>query len=171
MNYKRLEHVVDWLAFWKCRFYDLRHLEREQKKGGEEMSKPKDDWFKSAVCAVRTYPARKKEYEELHSQSICANLSGMPKGNSVSRTVEIIALREMAPMKQKEYEAVTQAIEVTKMLPNGNKRIELITRKYWKGKELAIKDVIPHIHVAQATGDRWHSAFIRLVGEFMGYVN
>ena len=135
------------------------------------MSKPKDDWFRNAVCTVRTYPARKREYEDLHSQSVSAENSGLPKGNAVNRTVENITLREMAPMKQKEYEAVTQAIKVTKLLPNGDKRIELIARKYWQGKELAIKAVIPHIHVAQATGDRWHSAFIRLVGEFMGYVN
>lgn len=135
------------------------------------MSKPKDDWFRNAVCTVRTYPARKREYEDLHSQSVSADNAGLPKGNAVNRTVENITLREMAPMKQKEYEAVTQAIKVTKLLPNGDKRIELIARKYWQGKELAIKDVIPHIHVAQATGDRWHGAFIRLVGEFMGYVN
>lgn len=135
------------------------------------MSKPKYDWFRNAVCTVRNYPARKEEYEELHKQSITANISGMPKGNNVSRSAETIALRTMAPMKQKEYEAVKKAIQATKMLPNGDKRMELIRRKYWQGKELAIKDVIPHIHIAQATGDRWHGEFIRLVGEFMEYIN
>ena len=135
------------------------------------MSKPKDDWFKNAVWTVRNYPARKEEYEELHTQSVCSDVTGLPKGGGVSRTVENIAIREMAPMKQQEYDAVTRAIEVTKLLPNGDKRMELIARMYWSGKKLAIKDVIPKVHVAQATGDRWHGAFIRLVGEFMGYIN
>lgn len=135
------------------------------------MSKPKDDWFKNAVWTVRNYPARKEEYQELHTQSICSDMSGMPKSSDVSRSIENIALREMAPMKQMEYDAVTRAIAVTKLLPNGDKRIELIGRMYWSGTKLAIKDVIPHIPVAQATGDRWHGAFIRLVGEFMGYIS
>lgn len=135
------------------------------------MSKPKYDWLKNAVWTVRNYPARCEEYKELRSQSISADISGMPKGCDVSRTAENIALREMAPMKQKEYDAVTRAIAVTQLLPNGDKRIELISKMYWEGKKLNIKDVIPHIHVAQATGDRWHGAFMRLVGEFMGYIS
>lgn len=135
------------------------------------MSKPRDDWFKSAVWTVRNYPAREREYKELHEQRITAKTEGMPKGSDVSRTVENIAIREMAPMKQKEYEAVSKAIAVTKLLPNGDKRVELIARMYWKGKKLPIKAVIPHIPCAQATGDRWHGAFIRLVGEFMGYIS
>jgi hypothetical protein len=64
------------------------------------MSKPKDDWFKNAVWTVRNYPARKEEYEQLHTQSLVADMSGMPKSSDVSRSIENIALREMAPMKQ-----------------------------------------------------------------------
>lgn len=135
------------------------------------MSKPKDDWFKNAVWTVRNYPARKEEYNQLHTLSFCTDITGMPKGSDISRAIENIILREMAPMKQLEYEAVTRAIEVTKLLPDGEKRVEMIARMYWHGKKLNIDDVIYPVGVAEATGRRWHGAFIRLVGEFMGYIS
>ena len=134
------------------------------------MSKPKDDWFKSAVWVVRNYPARKEEYEQLHAPLTGSTTSGMPKAADVSRTIENIALRTMAPMKQLEYDAVTRAIEVTKLLPDGDRRVDLIARMYWRGKKLNIDDVTYPVGVAEATGKRWHVAFIRLVGEFLGYI-
>lgn len=134
------------------------------------MSKPKDDWFRNAVWTIRNYPARKEEYEELHKQALAFQMTGVPSGCDISRTVENIAIREMAPMKQIEYEAVTKAISVTKLLPNGDKRLELIDRMYWRGRKLEIKYVAPRVNIAEATGVRWHGAFVRLVGEFMGYI-
>lgn len=134
------------------------------------MGKPKDDWFNSAVWVVRNYPNRKKEFEELHTQSVCSDMSGMPKSSDVSRTIENIALREMAPMKQLEYDAVTRAIAVTKLLPDGDKRVDMIEKMYWKGKKLNIDDVTYSVGIAEATGKRWHGTFIRQVGEFMGYL-
>ena len=134
------------------------------------MSKPKDDWFKNAVWTVRNYPARREEYQQMHAQSVCADISGLPRGNNVSRNTENIALQEMAPMKQLEYDSVTRAIAVTKLMPDGEKRVEMIDRMYWQGRKLNIDDVICSVGVAEATGKRWHGAFIRLVGEFMGYI-
>ncbi len=135
------------------------------------MSKPRDDWWFNAVRMVRNYPARKQEYEQLHSQSLVADISGMPRSGDSSRTTENIALRQMPPAKQQEYDAVTRAIEITEMLPSGSKRIELIERMYWKGRKLNIDSVIIAVGVAEVTGKRWHGAFIRLVGECFGYIN
>ena len=134
------------------------------------MSKPKDDWFKNAVWVVRNYPARKEEYEQLHIPLTGSPASGMPKSGSVSRAAENVALRTMAPMKQLEYDSVTRAIEVTRLLPDGDLRIGLIDRMYWRGKKLNLDDVTYPIGIAEATGKRWHGAFIRLVGEFLGYI-
>lgn len=133
------------------------------------MSKPKEDWWSNAVRMVANYPRRKAEYEELHAQSLVAEMSGMPSGNGISRTTENIALRQMAPLKQQEYDAVKKAIEITKQMPNGDKRMELITEMYWKGKRKYIKNVIYRIGVGEATGKRWHARFIQLVGRFVGY--
>lgn len=133
------------------------------------MSKPKEDWFYSAKQAIKNYPARKAEYDELHKQALAFQMTGVPSGCDTSRTVENIALRQMAPMKQIEYDAVTKAISVTKMLPNGDNRVELIERMYWRGKKTDMKYIAPIVYAAEATAWRWHGAFVRLVGEFMGY--
>jgi hypothetical protein len=135
------------------------------------LSKYKDDWWKNAVWAVRNYPARKAEYEELHSQSLSQNITGMPGSAAVSRTTEDIATRQMAPMKQSEYDAVTRAIGITKLLPDGDKRLELIERTYWQGRKLKITQVVYQIGVSEATAWRWHSRFIRQVGECLGYIS
>lgn len=134
------------------------------------MSNASNDWWSNVTRMVRNYPARKLEYEALHAQSLVADISGMPKGGGSSRTTENIALQEMPRLKQQEYDAVTRAIEITLLLPNGQLRIELIRRMYWQGKKLRIEDVIPALHIAEATGWRWHGAFIRLVAECVGYV-
>lgn len=134
------------------------------------MSKPRNDWWSNAVRMVRNYPSRKAEYERLHSQSLSADMSGMPRGGDKARTTENIALLQMAPMKQAEYDAVTRAIEITKLLPNGEERVQLIQRMYWSGRKLNINDVVFDLYIAEATGKRWHSSFIRLVGECVGYI-
>lgn len=134
------------------------------------MSKPRDDWFRNAVWTIRNYPARRDEYNELHRQEMIFRMTGVPGGSDISRTAENIVLRRMAPMKQTEYEAVTKAISVTQMLPDGELRVELIRRMYWGKKKVDMKYIYPSLHIAEATAIRWHGSFVRLVGEFMGYI-
>lgn len=133
------------------------------------MSTASNDWWCNVTRMVRNYPARKEEYEALHSQSLVADMTGMPGSGVASRTTENIALREMPKMKQQEYEAVTRAIEITRLMPNGDLRLELIRRMYWSGRKLRIEDVINSVGVADITGKRWHGAFIQLVAECVGY--
>lgn len=133
------------------------------------MSTHKDDWWISAVRMVRNFPARKKEYDELHRVTLSSPSSGLPGSTDVSRTTENIALRQMPPQKQREYDAVNRAIEITRLLPDGDKRLELIRRMYWGGKKMYIGQVIYNIGISEATGKRWHARFIRIVGECVGY--
>ncbi len=133
------------------------------------MSNPRFDWWGNAVNMVRNYPARKTEYEDIREQTISAQISGMPRGSGVSRTTETTALKQMAPAKQKEYDAVTSAIHITRMHPNGDARVQLIDRIYWQGKKRSITDVMSGLYISEATAKRWHAAFIRLVGECFGY--
>ena len=134
------------------------------------MSKPRFPWWSTAVRMVRNYPIWKADYDELHAQSCVADMGGMPSGGEVSRKTENIALRQLPPAIQNEYDAVSRAIEITLLMPDGEKRVDLIRRMYWRGKKLNVTDVIPQIPVAEATGWRWHSAFIHLVGECAGYI-
>ena len=133
------------------------------------ISKPRFDWWSQVIWSVRNYPNRKKEYEQLHSQSVTAGGGGAMGSEGVNRRTENIALRQLPPAKQNEYDAVTKALEITKMKPDGDKRIDLIRRMYWEGKKLRVTDVIMHVGIAEATGWRWHSEFIELVGVLIGY--
>lgn len=133
------------------------------------MSKPRHDWWQNAVNMVKNYPARKAEYEELHRQSVTPALSGMPRGSDVNRATETTALRAMPPAKQKEYDAVEKAVAKTRKMLNGEAKIELIERMYWKNKRLRIEDVAPMLYISEATAKRWHKGFIYLVGVCFGY--
>ena len=134
------------------------------------MSTNSYDWWPGVTRMIRNYPARKQEYEDLHSQTVVADLSGMPRGGGGGRTTETIALRQMAPAKQMEYDAVTKAIEITKLMPNGDLRVELIRRMYWKGKKQSISSVTYGLNISFETGKAWHKAFVTLVGTCYGYI-
>lgn len=133
------------------------------------MSSPRYDWWQSAVWAIRNYPKRESEYEELHRINITAQIGGVPGGHDVSRTTENVALRTMPPMKQIEYEAVQKAVVKTQKLHDADKRIELIRRMYWQGRKKSIYQVIYQVGVSEATGKRWHKRFVKTVGECMGF--
>ena len=97
------------------------------------MSKPRYKWWQYVKNMIRAYPGLKREYEDLHEQSITANMSGMPGGgNGVSRGTEEIAIRELPYTKQREYEAVRRAVEYTKHFRNGEERLRIIDLMYWK---------------------------------------
>lgn len=134
------------------------------------MSRPHYDWWCNATRMIRNYPARKAEHDDLVSQSVTADMSGMPHSGGAGRSTEAAALHQMAPAKQAEYDAVRKAIEITEMLPNGELRIRLIRRIYWGEKKQPIHRAVGSLNIAEATGWRWHSGFVKLVGECFGYI-
>ena len=66
-------------------------------------------YWAGAMEAVE-YPKHVAELQRLHSQKITANLNGMPGGGGESRTTENIALKELSPSKQKDYETHTHEV-------------------------------------------------------------
>ena len=96
------------------------------------MSKPRYKWWGYIKAVIRAYPGLKREYEDLHEQSITANISGMPGGGSASRGTEDIAVRELPYTRQREYEAVRRAVDATKLMPTGTDRLALVDMVFWK---------------------------------------
>ena len=120
-------------------------------------------YWAGAMDAVREYPAHKAELQRLHSQHITANLSGMPGGGGASRTTENIALKELSPAKQADYEAVHLAIEQTQRERNGEDILKLIRLKYWQGRHFTLAAIAMRLNISEATARRWHGGFIRMV--------
>lgn len=133
------------------------------------MSKPRYRWWGFVRRMIRDYPTLRKALKDLQEQSVVANLSGMPRGSGNGRTVEALALRQLDDDDQKVYDAVTKAIEIISLRPNGEAKIELITRMYWSDKPVAAKAVAPHLHISDATAKRWHGEFVHLVGKCYGF--
>lgn len=134
-----------------------------------DMSRQRYRWWRYVRRIIRDYPSLKQAWNDLHSQSLTADMSGMPKSGSAGRTVEQIALRQLPPDDQKDYDAVTQAIKITQLLKDGKERLALIHYVYWYPKEHTVKDAAPRTHISEATAKRWHGEFVKLVGKCRGF--
>lgn len=131
------------------------------------MSKPRYRWWGYIRNVIRAYPELKREYEILHTQSITANLSGMPGSGNVSRGTENIATMELPRTKQKEYDAVTNAIEVTGKMPNGKQVLRIIELVYWK-RTHTVEGAAMKSGYSVDRGKQLHGDFIRLVAKNYG---
>ena len=134
------------------------------------MSKPRYKWWGYIRGVVRAYPELKKEYEELHLQSLTAGMSGMPGSGGVSRKTEDIAVRELPYTKQREYESVRRAIETTKAMPNGSQRLRIIEMVYWK-RSHTVEGASIRVGYSPDRGKQLHGDFIRLVAKNYGLMD
>ena len=132
------------------------------------MSKPRCRWWGYVRRMIRDYPGLKADMDDLHSQNVTASMTGMPRGGVSGRTVETIALRQLSEDDQKAYDAVTRAVEITGLRPDGAERIALIRYAYWGKTEHPLKDAALHLHVSEPTAKRWHGDFVRLVAKCCG---
>lgn len=134
------------------------------------MSKPRERWWGFARRMIRDYPALKREWNDLHAQSMVANMSGRPGGGSAGRTVESIALRQLPDEEdQKVFDAVSRAIMETELLADGTLRIDLISMVHWSKKKLRLEDAALRLHISKKTAERWHASFVRTVGKHYGF--
>lgn len=134
------------------------------------MSRPRYIWWSYAKAMIRQYPDLKQEYEDLHSQNVTASITGMPGGGSATRTTEVIALRQLPPVKQKEFDSVDMAIRTTRRMPNGRDRLKVIDLVLWKA-ETTIEGAAQRIHCSKETAWRYHRDFVRLVGKCHGLID
>ena len=131
------------------------------------MSKPRYGWWSYAKYMVRVYPALRREYQELQSQRITQESSVVSGTAGITRTTENAALRQLSPAKQAEYDAVTKAIEATKILKNGKERLAIIDMVFWK-KSHNIDGAAYVLNYSGISGERFHRDFLRLVGYYRG---
>lgn len=127
------------------------------------MSKPRYGWWSYAKHIVRSYPALKEEYDELHRQRITASSTGLPGAGNYTRTTENTALRQLPRARQRELDAVEKAISKTRLLRSGSDRLKVIDLVLWKGTH-NIDGAAMQLYISEATARIYHRDFIRLVG-------
>lgn len=133
------------------------------------MSSPRYRWWGFVRRMIRDYPGLKAAYEELHEPRLTANTSGMPGGGGTVSPVEAVALRQLPADDQKAYDAVTRAVEITRLLPDGELKVALIRYVYWGKWQRRVEDAPLLLPVSRRTAIRWHGDFIRLAGKCYGF--
>lgn len=127
------------------------------------MSKPRYGWWSYAKYMVRVYPALKREYQENQSVKITREIENVRGCTVVSRSTENCALRRLPSAKQAEYDAVTKAIEQTKLLKTGHERLTLIDMVYWKQSH-TLDGAAYALGYSYENAKIFHGDFLRLVG-------
>ena len=126
------------------------------------MGKTKYKWWGYVRRILYDYPRLRAVYNDLHRPQMGAPIDGnVITGNGLpTRTTERIALRELDPQEQREYDAVTAAMEYCLRLPDGESRYKLIDLMYWKRTHTLIGAAI-QIPTSQRTAERWHGYIVR----------
>lgn len=131
------------------------------------MSKPRDPWWPYIKNVLRAYPAMKRELDAKKAAVIIAKYDRSGGGSGEpGRTTEGIALRELDPARQREFDAVQKAIRKTGYLPDGRHRNDIIRLMYFR-KTHNLYGAAEQVHVSYATAKNWHSQFVRLVAKYL----
>lgn len=89
--------------------------------------------------------------------------------NVVEDYRRLVESSELLSCEYRERDALLMAIEATRQLPEGEIRLETLTRVYWNGQKRTIKEVAVQVGVPENVAKQWHSEFIRLVGRGLGF--
>lgn len=132
------------------------------------MSSPRYDWWPYVKAVIRKYPRLQADLAELQTTSVVAGYSGMPRGGGVSDPVASAAMRMLPMDEQREYEAVTKAIERTRMKPNGAIILRMLQLYYWdQTHTLDGAGLASGYQTSQAKAI--HGEFVRLVAKNLGF--
>ena len=134
------------------------------------MSKPRYNWWPFVLNMIRDYPVRESQYRELHRQKLTAEPSGMPGGgNLASRTTEGIALRQLPPQEQREYDAVSKALRRVRRTKDAKIRLDVIKMTLWRGYSIPGAAMV--VSVSENTARRYRWQFVLLVGCMYGFLS
>lgn len=132
------------------------------------MSKPRYKWWGYAKAIIRAYPEHRKELEARQEQSVIAKYDAIGGHSSdIGRAVEALATVTLAPIDQRELEAVEKAIAYTQTLRDGGERLNLISMVFFN-KTHTLSGAAMACNVSYTLAKRWHNRFIVEVGKNFG---
>lgn len=134
------------------------------------MSKPRYDWWSYAIRIAEKWTELRDEYEDLHTQSLTANISGMPSCRNASRAVENVALRSLPKNRQKEYDAAMFAIKEIMRKPDADRKMEIIKLRYWD-KTMTTAGAGMKVGYAERSARRTCWRYILAIGRGMEFIS
>lgn len=124
------------------------------------MSKPRYGWWTYAKYMARNYPNLCRELEDKRATSTTANYSLGPRGSGEARETEAAAMRQLSPVKMREYEAVRKAVEDAGSIPgNGYLRVKLVEMAYFK-RTHTMEGACQALHISYGTAKNYNHDFL-----------
>lgn len=134
------------------------------------MSRPRYIWWSYVQGMVRKYPERARALGDLHAVGMTARYDAEPGGGGPGRTTETVAMRQLPPAEQREYDAVRRALELMSTLPDGALRMELVRMVYWDRTHRLCAAAI-RLHISERTAKRWNAWLIRRIAANYGLLD
>ena len=133
------------------------------------MSRPRFGWWGYCKWMIRQYPILSAERQSIKTPTLIANYSAMP-GSKTNSGLEKYATRTLPPSREREWQAVTDAINVTARKKDGKERIQMVTLVFWN-KTHTLEGAAMACHVSTRTAQEWHRTFIREVAKAAGLLD
>ena len=134
------------------------------------MSTQKYDWWGYVKGMIRRYPSLCRMRQDMLEQGVTVSYDAIGHGTATPRTVENIALRELPTTNEREYWAVTKAIETTRKQPNGSSRLKVIDLVFWR-RSHTLGGAARAAYLSLRSAQRYHTEFIRLVASYYGLLD
>jgi hypothetical protein len=119
------------------------------------MSRTREYWWSYVKGMIRNYPALKVQYQ----------INFQEANNFVS-----VEQKRLPKVKQKEYLAVTAAIEDTLKFKDGAERMKVIQYVFWNSN-YTLTGAALRAHCSERTAQEWHRIFIRTVAKNYGLLD
>ena len=134
------------------------------------MSTKRYDWWGYVKGMIRRFPSLCRMRQDMLEQGVTVSYDAIGHGSGEPRTVENIALRELPTTNEREYWAVTKAIETTRKQPNGSTRLKVIDLVFWRQSH-TLNGAARAAYLSERTARRYHTEFIRLVASYYGLLD
>lgn len=131
------------------------------------MTKSRYPWWGFAKSMIYRYPALNVEAERLQAANVTPNYDAVGHGSGISKPTEQAALRQLPAPDQRQLDAVRQAVNLTRQLPNGERRLAMIDIVYWR-KVGNLQYAADKLYYSYRTLCWWHSDFVHLVARYYG---
>ena len=134
------------------------------------MRRPRPPWEGYIKRVIRQYPERAADLGDLHAPGLTARYGAAPGGGGSGRTTEAVAIRQLPPAEQANYDAVRRALELTAALPDGKLRLRMVRMVYWDGRYNLTAAAL-RLNVSLRTAQRWNAKLLYQVAFNRGLID
>ena len=134
------------------------------------MSKPRYGWWSYAKYMARNYPNLCLELKDKQSISTTSNYSYSNRESGEARGTESAAMRQLSPVKMREYEAVRKAVEAAGSVPgNGHLRVKLVELVYFT-RTHTMEGACQALHISYGTAKNYNHDFLCGIAKNFGFL-